>query len=203
VADQRANALLVDAAALEVDHPRSVLVREDWIVEALDGWLLRLFEPHRLDETLAELVAAAAGPTEGDLAAAEAARRQVADCDERLAKYRAALEHGADPQAVAVWTREVQGQRLDAERALLEAQPGPTLSVDELRQIIAELGDMRPVLAEADPLLKREVYADLGIRMTYRPSDDVVEVSADPVALSACRRGDLNPHALAGTSPSS
>lgn len=57
------------------------------------------------------------------------------------------------------------------------------------------------VLAEADPLLKREVYSDLGIQMTYRPADDVVEVSADPVGLSACRRGDLNPHALGALAP--
>jgi hypothetical protein len=48
------------------------------------------------------------------------------------------------------------------------------------------------VLAKADPLLKREVYSDLGIRMRYRPADEVLEVSADPVGLSACRRGDLN-----------
>jgi site-specific DNA recombinase len=188
--------------ANDIDHPASVLVREDRIVEALDGWLLQLFEPDRIDETISELIAAA-GPSDGTLAAIDAARRQIANCDKRLATYRAALEHGTDPQVVADWIREVQGERLEAEQALVTAQPGRILEADELRSAIAELGDLRPVLAKADPLLKREVYADLGIRMTYRPADNVVEVTADPVGLSACRRGDLNPHAPKGTSPSS
>jgi hypothetical protein len=99
---------------------------------------------------------------------------------------------------VSEWIREVQGEPLEAERVRLTAQPDPILTPDELRSMIAELGDLRPVLTKADPVLKREVYADLGVRMTYRPADEVVEVTADPVGLSACRRGDLNPHALLG-----
>jgi hypothetical protein len=96
-------------------------------------------------------------------------------------------------RVVKVWIREVQGERLKTERALLGAQPGPTLSADELRCAIGELGDLRPVLAEADLPLKREMYTNLGIRMTYRPADGVVEVTADPVGLSACRRDDYHP----------
>jgi site-specific DNA recombinase len=155
------------ALANEVEHPRTVLVREDWIVEALDVWLLQLFEPERIDETVAQLAATAA-PRESDAACIEAARRQLVDCDARLAKYRTALEHGTDPTVVAVWIAEVQGERLTAERKLVEARPAASMSPAELTRVIEELGDLRPVLAAADPALKADVYADLGITLTYR-----------------------------------
>jgi site-specific DNA recombinase len=137
--------------ANEVDHPRTVLVREDWIVEALDAWLLQLFEPDRIEETVAEL-AAAGGPTHADAASLDAAQRQLVDCDGRLAKYRAALEHGTDATVVGTWIAEVQGERLAAERKLAEAQPSPMMTAADFARIIEELGDLRPVLADADPV---------------------------------------------------
>ncbi len=164
-----------------------MLVREDWIVEALDAWLLQLFEPDRIDETVAKL-AAAAVPTHADAASLDAAQRQLVDCDARLAKYRAALEHGTDPTVVATWIAEVQGERLAAQRKLAEARPSPAVSPAELTRMIEELGDLRPVLATADPGLKATVYADLGITLTYRPADDIVAVSALPM-LSKVRVG--------------
>jgi hypothetical protein len=38
----------------------------------------------------------------------------IADCDARLARYQAALDAGADPQAVAEWTRQVKNERAAA-----------------------------------------------------------------------------------------
>jgi site-specific DNA recombinase len=170
------------AYANDIEHPRNVYVREDVIVDALDGWLARLFDPEHLDDTLAELVAATA-PLHVDLAAADAAQRQLVDCDTRLAKYRSALEHGADPTIVASWIAEVKGERLAAERAIIATRPQPALTTEELRLLIAELGDMRSVLATADPTLKSEVYGDvLGLRMIYRPAANVLAVSASPWA---------------------
>lgn len=46
----------------EVDHPRSVYVREDVIVDKLDGWLGRVFDPENIDETLDALHAEALLP---------------------------------------------------------------------------------------------------------------------------------------------
>ena len=42
----------------------------------------------------------AQGPADEDLAAVEAARRKLADCDGRLAKHRAALERPVGDQSV-------------------------------------------------------------------------------------------------------
>ena len=104
---------------------------------------------------------------------------------------------------------------------------------DQLAALVSGLGDLLGVLATAAPEDKAEVYRKLGLRLTYDPASRVVTVeshlepgssgaltrgpqpSGGPTAStteapgtsavgeSQCRRGDLNPHALAGTSPSS
>ncbi|MDQ6853074.1 MAG: hypothetical protein M3046_05175 [Actinomycetota bacterium] len=48
----------------------------------------------QLDRTCAELAAASGSVDDGDGARLEAARRKLTDCDDRLARYRAALEGG-------------------------------------------------------------------------------------------------------------
>jgi site-specific DNA recombinase len=93
----------------EIDHPRTVYDREDEVMPTLDARLAPLFDPENLDETCAQL-AAASGPTDADEVGVEAARRKLEDCDDRLGKYRAALDNGADPTIVATWIAEVQGE---------------------------------------------------------------------------------------------
>jgi len=156
----------------------------------------------------------------------------VTDCDTRLARYRAALEAGTDPGVVSAWIAEVQAERL-ATRVELEQATGQRsrrMSRDQLAALVNDLGNLLGVLASAAAEDKAEVYRRLGLRLTYDPGRRVVTVeshlgpdgnsplprgprpsggptsgapSADPVGESQCRRGDLNPHALAGTSPSS
>ena len=82
-----------------LDHPKNVYVRESTIVPKLDEWIASLFDPVNLDETCAAL-AAAGGSSDADYARIEAAQRRLTDCDARLAKYRAALDKGADPTIV-------------------------------------------------------------------------------------------------------
>ena len=60
-------------------------------------------------------------------ARAGAARRKIADCDSRLARYRQALGASADAAVVATWLAEVQGQRMRADQELGD-QSQPTSS---------------------------------------------------------------------------
>ena len=53
---------------------------------------------------------------------------------------------------------------------------------------------------------KAAVYNQLGLRLTYQPDAKTVIADAQPSAImykTLCPRGDLNPHALSGTSTSS
>ena len=159
----------------------------------LDRWLSQLFAPENLDDTVAQMLGAS-DSSEGDDAKVDAARRKLADCDDRLGKYRAALDSGADPVVVTGWKSEVQSDRLAAEAVLAAAAPSEPLSAAALRSIIEELGDMAQVLAEADAKDKAEVYAGLGIEVTYRPDQGLVSATARPpvgVQQSVSKRGLL------------
>src|SRR4051794_2023426 len=98
--------------ANHTEHPRSVYLREESVVPALDRWLFTALSPARLPDAIKVLadgqVVARAAEREGRLVEA---RRIIADCDHRLARYRAALEAGTDPQLIAGWTAEVNATR--------------------------------------------------------------------------------------------
>ena len=148
----------------------------------VDRWIAGLFDPDSIEATCAQL-ADVQGPAVEDIAAVEAAHCRLADCDGRLLKHRAALEAGADPVVVSGWIAEVQGERLAAERALAAGQPsGGVLSPTDIREIVEGLGDVATVLEGADPASRAAVYADLGVTLTYRPDEDLVEVQAVPAA---------------------
>jgi site-specific DNA recombinase len=168
------------AGAKGVDHPRTVYLREDRITEALDRWIATVFDEDNVEATC-EAMAMAQEPDEAAVARKEAARRKLADCDARLAKYRSALEAGADALVVAGWMREVQGERLEAGRALQGGADGPEeLTLDQVRQLVAGIQDAGALLGRADPKIKAQVYAELGISVTYDPHRRVAKVKARP-----------------------
>jgi len=167
------------ALANKVDHPRTVYLRESSIMPELDSWLAELFHPQNVDAAVSAMVSAGDTDEAAD-SQAEAARRKLADCDYRLTKYRAAIDGGADPVVVAGWMSEVQGERLRAEAQLASTGASEPLSADEVRQLVAGLGDMAQVLSEADPADKAAVYAELGITVTYDPIQRLISAEARP-----------------------
>jgi hypothetical protein len=102
----------VNPLANHTQHPRSIYVREELIVPTLDQWLLRAFSPTELPHTIHALADAQDEPHDDEqLARTTEAERIIADCDQRLARYRAALEAGTDPTLIARWTAEVNSTR--------------------------------------------------------------------------------------------
>ena len=86
------------------DHPRNVYVKEDAVVPGLDRWLASLFDDDHIDDTCERL----AGVSEPDPAAREreaALRAAIADCDRKLANYRALLDHEDAVTVAAVMDR--------------------------------------------------------------------------------------------------
>ena len=194
------------ALANHIDHPRTVYVREDAILGSLDSWLASAFRPHNLDATLDALMSA---QTARPLASTDAddARRILTNSEQRLARYRALLEAGADPQLVAQWISQVQAERSAAERRLQQArlQPEPAASKDELAALVRELGDMVTTISNAHPHDKHDLYTELGLRLTYNPHTKKVHVEARlsrPLYETKCRWGDLNPQGHKPTRPS-
>jgi hypothetical protein len=176
-----------------VQHPRTVYLREDQLIPPLDRWLSSIFTPGNIEQTFDQLVASQPD-RETETLVDHAA---LAECDKKLARYRAALEAGADPALIAEWTSQVK-----AERAVIEARSRPheggakRLTREEIRTIVATLADVVHVIEQADPRDKTEIYHQLGLRITRtekrcwsRPDRTPL-----PCAYRLCPRGDLNPH---------
>jgi site-specific DNA recombinase len=158
------------AASNELEHPRNVYLREDLVVPELDRWLASLFTPAHLPATIKALAEAQemdVGP--GRAAMLEAARRTLADCDQRLAKYRAGLEAGMDPGLVAQWTGEVSAQRLQAEQQLRPLHEEGHLTEEEIAQLVGSIRDVVKTLKRADAETKSNIYRELGLKITYTP----------------------------------
>ena len=71
-----------------------------------------------------------------------AARRKLADCEQRLGKYRGRTRAGADPVVVAGRIAEIKGAQLAAERELAQSRPDGELTPDEVRQLVESLNDI-------------------------------------------------------------
>ena len=112
--------------------------------------------------------------------ALEAAKRKIADCDQRLEQYRKALDAGADVTVVTGWMAEVQADRLRAEHELGTATPSDKLTKGQIRKLVLKLKDVAGVLATADPKDKAEVYRELGVQVYYDPHQRIVSVAAGP-----------------------
>jgi len=155
-------------------------VREDKILGPLDAWLAQVFDPGQLDTTPDALEAGASSTDDAGQARAQAARRRVAECDTRLARYRAALDAGTDPVVVSAWIAEVQAERLAAEVELERAtgQRSRRMSRDQLAALVKGLGNLLDALASAAPEDNAEVYRRLGLRLTYDPTRPVVTVES-------------------------
>lgn len=133
-------------------HPRSTYLREEQVVPALDRWLRTAFSPAHLADTIQELANAQDHHVDEQLhAQAAEARRIITDCDQRLARYRAALEAGTDPTLIATWTAEVNIERAAAQ-ARLRATTGtsPRLTPQEIADIVNSLGNIPQVLRDAE-----------------------------------------------------
>jgi len=58
--------------------------------------------------------------------------------------------------------------------------PADKLSKEQIRALVLSLRDITAVLRDADPTLKAEVYAELGVDVEYDPMRRTVLVSAGP-----------------------
>lgn len=182
------------ALANKVDHPLTAYVKESAILPRLDSWLAELFDEDNL-EAACEALAMSGESDEAAEARAEAARRRLRDCEQRLAKYRQTLDAGAEAAVVAGWMAEVQGERLRAEAELAAASPGGKLTKAQIQDLVHELRDICRSVATADPKDKAEIYAELGVRVTYDPQSRLVSASAGPCTTERVGGGNgtMNP----------
>ena len=168
------------ALANHVEHPLNVNVREDAVIGHVDRWLAREFAPHRLTETIRDLTAAQRAETTSADDHAEAARK-IAECDRKLVQYRAALDAGASPATVAGWIAETEAEKARYEVGLRRvAKVRERITEAEIRSVVDELADIARVLSDADADDKSGIFRQLGLKLTYHPGREIVEVQVQP-----------------------
>jgi len=188
-------------------HPTTAYVREDDILAVVDRWLSQCLHPDHLDETVEAMAAAT---RQADAAAQsranvrqQTAKKAVEECERELESCRAALKEGADPSVVAKWIAETQARHLSARRDLAAAARPvgpPPVTRDDLVSIMGLVGDALTAIASADPADKADVYAALGLAVSYDPlaRTAVAECELDNACgKRPCRRGDLDRNSTA------
>jgi site-specific DNA recombinase len=189
-AHYRCKAAYEYALANNLDHPKTVYVREAPVLVAIDEWLTGLFDPERIDETCRALSQVKGSPE--CLARIEGARRMLNDIEDRLAKLTAAIEAGSPADLLAPRLKTLQGERLRAEAELQASRPDTEWTPEAVRILVDELGDLGAVLAMADPKLKAQLYDELGLELQFNPERRTVLIEASPGVLRTCRRGEVD-----------
>lgn len=160
-------------AVAEGQHGRTVYVREAAIVPGLDAWIATLFDDEHLDSTCEALAAVSDLEPEDDEGRVLDLRRQLKECDAKLARYRQLLEQDANIAVVATWIAEVEREHKRLERELGRKPAARKLTKAEIKALVRQLKDIVAVLADADPADKRAIYDELGVNLTYHPGGRV------------------------------
>lgn len=152
-------------------HPPSLMVREERIAAAVDGWLSAMTDLDRLDDTIRAIVDAAAS-IEAEPPEIATARRDRRQLQIELDRVIAAIRAGMDPMLAAGQTRQIQAAintttaRIDQwERT--RGRPAE-LTEDDVRQALIQANGLVGLLAEAPRPDRAELYRSLGLSMRYR-----------------------------------
>jgi site-specific DNA recombinase len=166
-----------------VKHPRNVYLAEAELLPILDSWLLRVFAPDRMTDTIARLRAAQPEPP-APVPAADDVEAVIAACDAKIARYRAVADAGGDPATIADWIAEVTAQRdaALAQRATRRAEAHKIVRLNhtDIERLVGTLDDVRQVIRDADPAIKGEVYRGLRLTLTYHPGQNKIRAEASP-----------------------
>lgn len=198
--------MLAPAAAVMVvvSEPNLIPLLDDWIAEALTPESLKLTSGQ-----MAHALASQAGPGEslGSL------RSQRTGAKARLERIYELMEDPDYPVERA--KAKLAAARSDLDRidsviaSTATSRPSPDAA--QLEAALAKLPGLAGLLALATPIERKEIYEELGLVLTYRRTDSgegSITATLGPCLEAEggyvwCRRGDLNPHAPKGTSPSS
>ncbi|WP_233223135.1 recombinase family protein [Amycolatopsis sp. BJA-103] len=177
---------MAPGSAMLADHPKTVNLRESTVVEALNGWIGRLFAPDNVDQTVAALLDSAGGNTG---TAHEAARRRLSDAEARLRRFQEAIGAGVDPTAVVDAMNQAHAERVAAKAELDGAPASRRVTDGEIYAMIDSLGDVGAMLADAKPAGLARLYQRLNLELRYEPKELAIYAMTSPGVDTACVRG--------------
>jgi len=85
--------------------------------------------------------------------------------------------------------KESEAERLAAELELAETCSDEPLSEDKIRALVAVVRKGLDSLDQADPEARKTVYQEMGLRLTFHPERNSVEIESRPAACTQVRVG--------------
>ena len=154
------------------DHPPTLAVREERIIDALDGWLATLTNPDHLDATVAAIIDADESNHRREPAPVTRARRDTHRLAVELDRLLAAIRAGVDPVLAAGETRKVQLELAAAEATIRAWDDSPDrtqpLTHDQVLVALTAAGGIVGLLKGADRTQRSKLYTELGITIAYQ-----------------------------------
>jgi hypothetical protein len=157
---------MAPGSAALADHPKTVNLREDVVVERLNTWIGRVFHPENVDETVATLLGDQ--PVGGRSGASEAAKRRLSEAEAKVRRYQEAISAGMEPAALVEVMNQAQAERVAA-RAEIERMPTTeAVSRAAVYAMIDSLGDVGAVIKDGKPAGLARLYQKLDLQMVYK-----------------------------------
>ena len=141
------------------------------MLEVLNRWIGRVFDPECRDETADQLLASV-----GSTGADSAQETQAKDEPPR----RAQRSIGSRTQSPPARTRPINAAHAELEAAEVEQARQPeskTISRAEVYAMIAYLGDVGAALGRGDPTELRKLYEMLRLEMTYHADEKAIDAA--------------------------
>lgn len=148
-----------------------IYVREEAMLQHLDPWIESLAD--------ADWLAEGQAPDERQEAQRGRLSGELAEVDRRIQRLIEAIESGGKSGLLVEQLRRREAER-HALRARLSCLTGkPNLTPREIEAMVAALGGVAQVLRNATAPQRAEVYASLGLVLTYDDRTKKLHVSAD------------------------
>jgi len=100
---------------------------------------------------------------------------RIEDASAKMARYRAALDAGGDPEGIGKWMSEAKAQRLAAEAEVRRATPTTALTCQQVQAVIEQCADVANNLRGAEPADAAGAYRKLALLLTYHPGRNLVQ----------------------------
>jgi hypothetical protein len=115
------------------------------------------------------------------------AQQRLQDAEARVRRLQAAIAAGVDPAARVEAIHEAQAQREAAQFELRHAAVPTPMSAADSYGLIKSLGQIAPLLNNADPALLAQLYESLRLELSYDADGKTVTVTIRPVRGASAR----------------
>ena len=170
------------------DHPRTVNVREDQVIDPLNEWIMQVCDRDHIDKTVAAIVAANPKLTTAHSQRTRA-EAKLKDADKRLSRHRAAIEAGVNPAALVEPINAAEAERSAAKAELANLPEPSQVTPEEIYARIDMISELGTSLSSAPAERFNKLYDAIGLELRYAPDEQRVHVSTTLRVANECVRG--------------